>query len=130
MKKNTSLSFTKIIYLVLIIATIITCFIVYEDIDSKVAIGFVVGYVIFMFLYLIFIIFITIFNLRKFKWIEIRRKLFKLIIYFITISVLNYSLDYFFRPSEIDLFKILSRAFAIAFGICFCDVMFFEKKEI
>jgi len=125
MKKNTSLSFTKISY-VLLVATIIMCFIVYKDIDSKVAIGFVVGYVIFMFLYFIFIIFITIFNLRKFKWIEIRRKLFKLLIYFITISVLNYSLDYFFRPSEIDLFKILS----IAFGICFCDVMFFEKKEI
>ena len=130
MKKGTALSFTKIMYLLIIVATIITCFIVYTDIDSKIAIGFVVGYVIFMFLYLLFVIFITIFNLRKFKWIEIRRKLFKLLIYFITISILNYILDYFFRPSEIDLFKILTRAFAIAFGICFCDVMFFKKKEI
>ena len=127
MKNN--ISFTKIIYLLIIVATIITGFIVYKDIDSKVAIGFVVGYVIFLFVYLLFTIFITIYNSRKFKWIELRRRFFKVAIYFITISVLNYILDYFFRPSEIDLFKILTRAFAIAFGICFSDVMFFKKKE-
>lgn len=127
MKNNTS--FTKIVYLLIIVATIITGFIVYKDIDSKVAIGFVVGYVIFLFVYLLFTIFITIYNSRKFKWIELRRRFLKVAIYFITISVLNYILDYFFRPSEIDLFKILTRAFAIAFGICFSDVMFFKKKE-
>ena len=48
MKKNISLLCTKIIYLVIIVATIITCFIVYKDIDNKVAIGFVVGYIIFI----------------------------------------------------------------------------------
>ena len=127
MKNN--ISFAKIIYLLIIVATIITGFIVYKDIDSKVAIGFVVGYVIFLFVYLLFTIFITIYNSRKFKWIELRRRFFKVAIYFITISVLNYILHYFFRPSEIDLFKILTRAFAIAFGICFSDVMFFKKKE-
>ena len=127
MKNN--ISFTKIIYLVIIVSTIITGFIVYKDIDSKVAIGFVVGYVIFLFGYLLFTIFITIYNSRKFKWIELRRRFFKVAIYFITISVLNYLLDYFFRPSEIDLFKILTRAFAIAFGVCFSDVMFLKKKE-
>ena len=127
MKNN--ISFTKIIYLVIIVSTIITGFIVYKDIDSKVAIGFVIGYVIFLFVYLLFTIFITIYNSRKFKCIEIRRRFFKVAIYFITISVLNYILDYFFRPSEIDLFKILTRAFAIGFGICFSDVMFFKKKE-
>lgn len=127
MKNN--ISFTKVIYLLIIVATIITCFIVYKDIDSKVAIGFVVGYVIFLFGYLLFTIFITIYNSRKFKWIELRRRFFKVAIYFITISVLNYLLDYFFRPSEIDLFKILTRAFAIAFGVCFSDVMFLKKKE-
>ena len=127
MKNN--ISFTKIIYLLIIVSTIITCFIVYRDIDSKVAIGFVVGYVIFLFGYLLFTIFITIYNSRKFKWMELRRRFFKVAIYFITISILNYILNYFFRPSEIDLFKILTRAFAIAFGICFSDVMFFKKKE-
>jgi len=129
MNKNPSLSFAKVMYLVIIVATIITCFIVYKDIDSKVAIGFVVGYVIFMSLYLIFIIFITIFNSRKFKWIEIRRRVIKLLICFIAISGLNYILDYYFGSSEIDLFKVLTRAFAIAFGVCFSDVMFFKKKE-
>ena len=127
MKNN--ISFTKIIYLLIIVATIITGFIVYKDIDSKVAIGFVIGYVIFLFVYLLFTIFITIYNSRKFKWIELRRRFFKVAIYFITISVLNYILHYFFRPSEIDLFKILTRAFAIAFGVCFSDVMFLKKKE-
>lgn len=48
MKKYTSLLFTKIMYLVIIVSTIITCFIVYKDIDNKVAIGFVVGYVIIL----------------------------------------------------------------------------------
>ncbi|BCZ44536.1 hypothetical protein psyc5s11_06030 [Clostridium gelidum] len=116
-------------YLLIIVATIITCFIVYKDIDSKVAIGFVVGYVIFLFAYLLFTIFITIYNSRKFKWIEIRRRVIKLLICFIAISGLNYILNYYFRSSEIDLFKILTRAFAIALGICFSDVMFLKKKE-
>ena len=56
-------------------------------------------------------------------------KLSKVTIYFIAISGLNYILDYYFRSSEIDLFKVLTRAFAIAFGVCFSDVMFFKKKE-
>jgi len=58
MKKNISLFCTKIIYLLFIIATAISMCIVYKNVENTLAIRFVIGYVIFAFLFLFYIIFI------------------------------------------------------------------------
>lgn len=128
MKKDISLLFTKIIYLLFIVATIIVCFIVYKDIDNKVAIGFIGEYAIFVFLFLLYIIFTAILNSRKLKWKDIKGRLFKFSISFITILVLGYIFDYFFRSSKIDLFRNFSIAIGTAFGISFNDIIFSKKK--
>lgn len=129
MKKDISSFFTKIIYLLFIIGTIITMSILYKNIKNKVAIGFVIVYVIFTFLFLFYIIFIAILNSRKLKWLEIRGRIFKLIISFILLWVLSYGFDYFFRPSKIDLLREGSIAFGLSFGIYFTDIIFLKNNK-
>lgn len=129
MKKNTMLSFTKILYVIFIIGTIISLFIVYKNLDSDIAFKFVKGYIFLVFFLLCYIPIITILNLRKLKWVEIRRSLFKFVTVFVLFGALNYGFDYFFRPSNIDLFREFSIAFGMAFGIAFIDVIFLKKQS-
>lgn len=128
MKKDISLSFTKIIYILFLIGTIITIFIVYKNIENEVATGFLIAYAIIVFFFLFYITFITILNLRKLKWVEIRGRIFKFIICFAIFGASNYILDYVFRPSKIDLFREFFISFGVAFGIAFIDVIL-SKKE-
>ncbi|MEG0775011.1 hypothetical protein [Clostridium sp.] len=127
MKKNATLLFTRILYVLFAIGTIITLFIVYKDIDKRIAFRFIIGYMFFTFFMLLYVPFITFFNLRKFKWSDIRKRLFTFIALFILYGASNYGLNYFFRPSNLDLLKSFSSALGLAFGITFIDVTFLEK---
>ena len=129
MKKNTTLNFTKILYVLFIIGTIISLFIVYKNIDSSITFKFVMGYFFLTLFMLLYVSFITILNSRKLKWVEIRKMLFKFIVAFVLFGALNYGFDYVFRPSNIDLFKDFSIALGLAFGGSFIDATFLKKKE-
>ena len=129
MKKNISLFCTKIIYLLFIIGTAISMCIVYKNVENTLAIRFVIGYVIFAFLFLFYIIFITFFNVSKLKWTEIKGRVVKFIVIFVVFGALNYFSDCIFRPSKVDLFREFSIPFGIAFGISFTDVIFLKEKE-
>lgn len=128
MKKNATLLFTKIIYALFIIGTIITMLIVYKTIDSRQSFKFLIGYVFLTFFLVIYVFFITIFNLRKLKWIEIRRRLFKFSVIFILFGILNVGFDYVFRPSNIDVSRNFSVPLGMAFGLSFLDITFLKKK--
>jgi len=69
----------------------------------------------------------TILNLRKLKWAEIKKSIFKFITLFVWFGVLNLCLDYFFRHSNIDLFKEFSTSLGLAFVFSF-DIPLFKKK--
>lgn len=129
MKKNIVLIFTRILYMLFIIGTILALFIVYKHIDSIIAFKFLMGYLFLTFFLLLYVPLITILNSRKLKWVEIRKRLFKFIVLFILFGSLNYIYDYVFRHSNIDLFREFSIAFGSAFGISFIDVTFLKKKE-
>lgn len=129
MKKNTTLVFTKILYILFIIGTIISLFIVYKNIGSSSAFKFLMGYLFLTFFLLLYIPLITILNLRKLKWVEVRKRLFKFIALCVLFGGLNYGFDYVFRPSNIDLFREFSIALGLAFGASFIDVTFLKKKE-
>lgn len=129
MKKNMSLIFTRILYILFIIGTIISLIIVYKDINSSISFKFLMGYLFFTFFLLLYVPFITVLNSRKLKWIEIRKRLLKLIALFILYGTSNYVFDYIFRPSNIDFFREFSIALGLAFGSSFIDVTFLKKKE-
>ena len=128
MKKSKFLVFTRILYVLFSVGTIISLFIVYKDIDGDNAFRFLVGYLFFTIFLLGYITFITILNARKLKWTEIRKSLFKFIILFVSFGTLNYMLDYIFRPNNMSLFKNFSIAFGLAFGVAFAEVTFLKKN--
>lgn len=129
MKKNLS-SFTKTIYILFFIGTIISLFIVYRKIDNSIAFNFLVGYVLFTFLLLIYIPVVTVINSRRLKRVDIRKRLIKFFTVFILFGALNYGFDYFLRPEKIDLLRQFSIGFGLAFGISFIDVTFLKKEKI
>ncbi|MFZ5967700.1 MAG: hypothetical protein ACOYVK_11090 [Bacillota bacterium] len=122
MEKSKVLVFTRILYILFIIGTVISLFIVYKDIDSSIAYKFLMGYLFLAFFLLLYVPFITILNSRKLKWIEIKKRLLKFIALFILFAALNCVFDYVFRPLKIDLFREISIALGLAFGISFIDV--------
>lgn len=129
MKKNATLNLTRILYVLFAIGTLIILFVVYKDIDSRIAFKFGIGYVFFAFFMLLYVPFITFLNSRKFKWIEIRKRLFRFIALLVIFGASNYGFNYFFRPSNLDLGKSFINALGLAFGIAFIDVTFFKNMK-
>ena len=105
MKKGKRLPSTKIFYILFLVMTVISLFIIYKDIDSSIAYKFVVTYVVFTFFMLLYIPLIVMINLKKLKWNEVRKSILNFIILFTLFGAMNYGLDYIFRPSEIDLLR-------------------------
>lgn len=129
LKKNIVLTFTKILYTIFIIGTIILLFFTYKDIDSSIAFKFAIGYVLLTFFLILYIPIVTILNSRKLKWAEIRKRIFKFIALFIFFGASHYILDYVFRRPNLDLFKAFSSSVGLAFGLSFIDVTLLKKKD-
>lgn len=128
MKDHKVLNFTRLLYTLFGISTIIMFWMVYKDIDSSIGFKFGIVYLFLTFFLLIYTPIITILNLLNLKWIHIRKRVFKFVILFIFFGSLNYIFDYFFRPSNIDLLREFSVALGLAFGISFLDIIFLKKK--
>lgn len=129
MKKSIILNFTRIILGLFLVATIVAIFIAYREIDSSLVSRFMKGY-FFLFLFVLFYVpIITIVNLRKLKWAEIRKKIISFIGTVILITCVNCIFDYFFKSSNIDIFRAFTNSLGLAFGINFVDVIIFKLKN-
>ncbi|WP_225742817.1 hypothetical protein [Marinilactibacillus sp. Marseille-P9653] len=129
MRKNKQLLFTKVLYGVFFIATILSLIIVYIDSDSDLLFKFVSAYVFLAFFMVLYIPIVTIKNLKVFKWRDIRKSLVTFIILFLSFSVLNYGFNYMFRPESLDLIKTLSVSFGLSAGIAFFDFTFLKENS-
>jgi hypothetical protein len=126
MKKNI---LTYIIYSLFVIGAFITLFIVYRDIDSSFSHIFVMGYILFIFFALVYFLIVILLNLRKLKWFEIRKRLYKFIAYFALLSVSAYMADYFFTSLDLDWYNIVFNSLSLAFAFVFVDLLFFKEKK-
>ncbi|MGE6721455.1 hypothetical protein ACQKGD_29695 [Peribacillus frigoritolerans] len=126
MKKYISLNL--ILFIVFLAGTILTIFIIYKDIDTSLSLKFIIGYVIYLLLYGLFSLFLVIANTRKLNWIQIRKRFFTFIIWFISLSAGHYLLSYFFKRSEMDVWD-LGIPLGVSFGLAFSDLMSWKKKE-
>lgn len=129
MKKNRQLPFTEMLYGTYLVATIVSLYISYSDLDSNMAFNFVLGYLFFTFLMLIYIPITVLMNVLLLKWVDIRKSLFKFLTLFILFSVSNLALNYIFRPASIDVLRNLSVSFGISFGVAFFDFLFLGRKH-
>ncbi len=109
-----------------VVSTIITVLLVYNIIKVQFAMKFVVGYVVFLLIYSIYLFYRFILNARKLKWIGLRSRVVKFIAYFIVFSAINYVVNYMFRPASILSGSTIS--FGTAFGFSFYDLMFTKKQ--
>ncbi|WP_291547777.1 hypothetical protein [Clostridium sp. HMP27] len=105
MKKNKLLIFTRVLYSLFIIGTIVVLWMICKDVHSSIAFKFGMGYLFLTFFLILYVPIITILNARKLKWVNIRERFFKSIISFITLWALGYAFDWIFRPSKVDLFR-------------------------
>ncbi|MFD9627370.1 hypothetical protein [Peribacillus muralis] len=121
------LSFNVILFIVFLLGTMLTIFIIVKDIDNSLSITFVIGYVIFLFLYVLFSILLIFVNLRKLNWIQIRKRLLTFIIYFVSINALHFLLSYFFKRSEMDIWDIAG-PLGVSIGLAFSDLMTWKRK--
>lgn len=128
MKKRLASSVTKVICILFVICTIISIFIVYKNIKNPYVIKFVIGYVIFVFFFLFYIGLITILNMRKLKWVEIRKRLCIFFLIFILLSASNSLFTYLIK-GEVKILSHTDNAFGFAFGITFMDLLFTQKEE-
>lgn len=127
MKKYTLLNI--ILFTVFVIWTTIVLFIVYKDIDPPLATKIVIGYIIYLLLYALCCTALILINLRKLHWIEIRKKLFTFIAWFILLSVSLFLFNYLFRPTEINIWDF-GTPLGLSLAIAFSDIMFFGKKKL
>jgi hypothetical protein len=127
MKKNNTLLFTKIIYLLVIIGTIITMIVVYNNIDNNIATKFVIGYAVLIIFFLLYVPIITLINARRFKWTYIKKMLNEAIFFFVIIFIFNCVFDYIFKRSCIDIVNACINSFCISFSGAFIDVTFLKK---
>lgn len=127
MKKNKILLFTKIVYSLFLIGTIIACIIVYKNIDNNMASNFVIGYALFVLFMLIYVPIITLLNARKLKWDYLKKVLKEFIFLFAVIFLLNCAFDYIFKSSNIDMLNACTNALGLSFGMAFIDITFLKK---
>ncbi|MFD4932716.1 hypothetical protein ACFWMS_28455 [Peribacillus butanolivorans] len=126
MKKYISINI--ILFIVLLAGTIITIFIIYKDIDTSLSLKVIIGYIIYLLLYGLFSIFLVIADTRKLNWIQIRKRHFTFITWFISLSATYYLIYYFLKSSEMDVWD-LSIPFGVSFGLAFSDLMSWKKKD-
>ncbi len=129
MNKNKILRFTKALYIIAFVSTIIVLFIVYTKNESKIAWRFVIVFLFFLIFFAIYMLIITITNLRKLKWLEIRKMLRNFIVLFVMSAILCFAVNIIFRPSKADFFHVLPSAFSSALGITLFDVIFYNRND-
>jgi tryptophan-rich sensory protein len=116
-----------IIYTLIGVGTVITLFIVYKEIDNSFSYKFVIGYLILLLLTFLYSIIVTVINVRKLSWSEIRKRLIRLIIIYLISSGLNLITKYFFKP-DWDYVKVFTLSIGYSLGWAFFDLVFIKKK--
>lgn len=129
MRKNIKSMINISMYTVFILWSIVTFLIIFKDMDGGLAIKLVIGYVIYLFLLVGYMLLSTIINIKKLKFSEIKKRFIKFIILFMFFALSNYTFDYFFRPEKVDLFRQISIAFSVALGFSFLDLAFINNKK-
>ncbi len=129
MKKNMLQIFTRTLYIIFAIGTIILLWMVYNHIDGRMALYFGMAYVFLTLFLIVYVPVVTILSSRKLQWVDVKKRLFKFFVLFIVFGASNYVFDYAFRPSNIDLLRNFSIALGLAFGISFIDVTLKKKRS-
>ena len=127
LKNVKSENIIKLMYIVFIIWSVTTIVVISKNIDSKIAIIIVIGYIVYLFVMVFYLIIKTLMNIRSLKLREIRNRFIKFIAMAIFFGGTNCIIDYFFRPEKFDVLRAFSISISLALSICFLDLAFKKK---
>jgi hypothetical protein len=130
-KMKKYISFNSLLFAVFLIATMITLFIIYREIDTPLSTKFIVGYVVFLLVYGIYMIFGLMMNMRGLSWLQIGKRLLIFLIWFVSLNVGQYLFYYFFNPSELAEWGVwnFGTPLGLSFALAFSDLMFKKNKN-
>lgn len=117
---------TFILTLIFLVSTVFTIIIVYKNMDNSLGIKFVIGWVIYLILYSLYLFIMVLMKMRKLKWLEIRKRLLNFLTVFCISSVLILVLNVLFHRS---MMSGVSTASAVALGITFFDLAFIKQEK-
>lgn len=118
-----------IIYSLLIFSTIAALIIVYKNISNPLAYKFVVFYVIFLLFSAAYFIACTAKNMFKLNKLQRNKRILRFILYFISITLINYVLEIIFKLPNRGILRSLSTPLGFAFGLTFFDLVFKREKQ-
>ncbi|TQR20857.1 hypothetical protein [Psychrobacillus vulpis] len=119
-----------IMFILFLVGFIISLIIVYRNIDNPFSNKFVIGFVIYLLLYGLYLTTVCIVNIRKMNKGEIRKRTWRFITLFILFSLMNYMFHYLFQPSKNDNYGFLFIALGYSLGLSFLDLTFYKKKHL
>lgn len=116
-------------YIILILGMITTFIIVFNHVENPYAIKFVIIYVILLSLFFLYFIVITIFNMRRLKWTDIQKRLFKFLCIFGTTWLVCIIFTYLMK-GQVNILDKLFVPLGAAFGATFSDFLHLPGKKI
>ncbi|MDD7794214.1 hypothetical protein [Clostridium sp. 'White wine YQ'] len=127
MKNIKSENIIKLMYIVFIIWSVATIVVISKNIESKSAIIIVIGYIVYLFVMVFYLIIKTLMNIRNLKLREIKKRFIKFILMAAIFGGTSCIIDYFFRPEKFDILRSFSISISLALGIYFFDLAFTKK---
>lgn len=129
MERSPLFRLTIFLYIIFGVSTAGLIFIMVKGIDTPFVFKFVIGYLMFLIAFFIYISTIAIMQMRKLKWISIRKRLIRFLIWFIFLGTTTYVINFIFnRPSE-GLIEVLDVPLGVSMGIAFLDLLFHKDDE-
>lgn len=128
-KKNVLQNINYVIYALFIIGTIITLVVIYKNIDTPLTFKFVIGYVFFILISFLYFVSVTILRMKNLKCLEIRKRLFNFIVWFIAFYTFNFILRLAFNYPSKGILGDISVALGMSIGIAFFDLVFSNKNK-
>ncbi|BCB03973.1 hypothetical protein [Bacillus sp. KH172YL63] len=117
-----------VLSILFIFGSVGTTVILYNDLDHPVFFGFIIGYLIYIFLLCGFMVLMIVKNMKKLKGPQVRKKFIIFISLFIPLSIGHFLLIHFIQDSSSDIWD-LGIPFGVSVGLTFSDLMFASKKD-
>ncbi|MGA9288702.1 MAG: hypothetical protein WBV93_10195 [Anaerobacillus sp.] len=115
------------LFSILLISLGVMVFLVYTDSDSAFGIATVVGCLVYLFLYVVYLVILALMKSLNIDRSEKKVRLFKLLAWFVVLSLIDMASSYL-TSSELHGYNFFV-TFGIAVGITFFDVMFFKQRR-
>ena len=129
MERSPLFRLTIFLYVIFGVSTAGLIFIMIKNIDSPLAFKFVIGYLIFLLVFFIYLVTITVMGMRKLKRYNIRKRLVKFLLWFIGLGAATYIFNFIFHRPYQGPIEVLDVPLGMALGLAFMDLLFFKDDE-